>query len=530
MYIYNLSLRFESLVVQYPDRTALWFSKNSTLSYLELNVLANRLGRLLIAKGITSCDIIALGDAKTPMTFAAIIACLKLGLPYVFLDSENPQKRLEKILSTCRPKLLLGEKNIPGGLITACGDHEISIVYTDSSKTRSELAFFDPANLPQSREVTGDNIAYIMYTSGSSGFPKGALITHANILNFIEWNRETNGIEPDDILTNVNPLYFDNSVFDVYASLFNGACLVPFTREETYNPDKLVAKIEEIGCTIWFSVPSLLILLQMMGMMDGRHLPSIRRFIFGGEGYPKSKLKPIYDLYKNRADFINVYGPTECTCICSYYPISDQDFETINHLPALGHIAPNFTYKIVDDKGHPVNPGETGELCLMGPQVGKGYYNNPECTTDNFVLNRFNTMYQQIMYKTGDLVRFNPDNGNLYIHGRKDNQIKHLGYRIELEEIETALTSLDYITEAMVLHTQGTSRLVAFVSTSKAIHEESIRQDLRQILPPYMIPSVFRREPILPKNQNGKLDRRSLAEKYHLDDTGILSEKINRRS
>src|SRR5262249_50269049 len=148
----------------------------------------------------------------------------------------------------------------------------------------------------------------------------------------------------------------------------------------------------------------------------------------------------------------NVYGPTECTCICSCYKLSDGDFEDLQGLPPLGQMAKNFGFLILDAEGRPVPDGQTGELCLLGPNVGRGYYNDPERTAASFVQNPLNVSFSEMMYKTGDLVKLVPIDGKIYIQGRKDNQIKHMGYRIELEEIEAALHCLDYVSEAVVLH------------------------------------------------------------------------------
>jgi len=478
MYEYNLAIRFEAVVSQHGDRTALWFSKDESVTYAELNRFANRTARRLSARGVKKEDVVAIPGNKSVFTFASMIACLKLGCPYVMLDPDSPAERAGKILSTCRPAALLAESDLTGG--------------TDNSD-----------NLVETRNVTGSNPAYIMFTSGSTGFPKGAVMTHANVLNLIEWGKETFSITPDDVLTNVNPLYFDNSVFDFYSALFNGARLVPFSKEETSDPKLLVEKVDEAACSLWFSVPSLLMFLQTMRATDGKHLRSIRRFIFGGEGYPKAKLKTLFDTYASTSEFFNVYGPTECTCICSSYRVTQADFNDLHGLPPLGHIAANFDYLIID-----------GELCLLGPNVGLGYYNDPERTAQSFVQNPTHDKFSSVMYRTGDLVRLDPDDGKLYIEGRRDNQIKHMGYRIELEEIETALHCLDYVAEAAVLHTNrnGLSRIVAIVAGD--FDNEQIRQDLKQIVPGYMVPSVFHREKILPKNPNGKVDRRQLAEKY----------------
>src|SRR4030095_1738467 len=212
----------------------------------------------------------------------------------------------------------------------------------------------------------------------------------------------------------------------------------------------------------------------------------------------------------------NVYGPTECTCICSSYKLSAVDFEDVLGLPPLGYIAENFGFLILDPDVKLVPAGETGELCLLGPNVGKGYYNDPMRTAASFVQNPYNDKFQEIMYKTGDLVRLDPADGKLYICGRKDNQIKHMGYRIELGEIEAAMHCLEYISEAAAFHSSmdGLSRIVAVVASREEVGDDRIRADLRRIIPGYMIPSTIYREVMLPKNQNGKVDRSRLAKKY----------------
>jgi D-alanine--poly(phosphoribitol) ligase subunit 1 len=237
--------------------------------------------------------------------------------------------------------------------------------------------------------------------------------------------------------------------------------------------------------------------------------------VFGGEGYPKAKLQKLFEAYP-AAEFHNVYGPTECTCICSSYLLSALDFEDTQGLPPLGAIAPNFGFLIVDEKGRPAPAGAVGELCLTGPNVGKGYYNDPERTEAAFVQNPLNRHYLEIMYRTGDLACVSPADGKLHIQGRRDNQIKHMGYRIELEEIESALHRLTYVDEAAALHTnaRGLSRIVAVIASGDDVTADQVRRDLAAYIPDYMIPSLVHREPALPKNANGKVDRRRLAQVY----------------
>lgn len=246
-----------------------------------------------------------------------------------------------------------------------------------------------------------------------------------------------------------------------------------------------------------------MIYLLTLKVLDGKYLQSIRSFIFGGEGFFKSELKKLYDLYKNNAKFINVYGPTECTCICSTYDVKKSDFIDMLSLVSLGKITDNFNYKILNKDGE---LSKKGELFLFGDGVGMGYIGNKELTKEKFI--------PQKMYKTGDIVE--EKNGFLYFIGRVDNQIKHMGYRIELEEIEIALNSLDYVVQSAVLYRRENNRfgkLIAFVECCKNISlQVDIRVDLKSILPTYMIPDIIKFLEVLPKNRNGKIDKQKLKE------------------
>jgi D-alanine--poly(phosphoribitol) ligase subunit 1 len=467
-YAYNLGQAFEKVVRQIPGNTALWFTPTDQIWYHSLNERASQIARFLLAEGIKKGDVVAIRGEKEPNVYASLLACLKIGAIYVVYDPDSPQPRLDKIFQTCRPK-----KFLP---VARCLDHG-----------RENLT---------DQNVTGADPAYIMYTSGSTGMPKGAVMTHANLLNFVAWSGEAYGISQRAVLTGLNPLYFDNSVFDTYASLFHGATLVPVSKKCVTDPKWLCKVIDQAGCTIWFSVPSLLIYLDAMKALDGQNFGDIEQFIFGGEGYPKAKLKKLYDAYPD-ARLFNVYGPTECTCICSSYEIGPEDFEDLQGFPPLGELIDNFDYLVLDE-----------ELCLLGPQVGLGYYGDLKRTAQNFVQNPFNSEYKETVYKTGDLVRF--EKGALYFVGRADQQIKHMGHRIELGEIEAALCYLDYVSEAAVLY--GENRIVAVVS---AREDGNVREDLREVLPGYMIPSHFHlvKGPLL-KNANGKIDRVRLRETY----------------
>jgi D-alanine--poly(phosphoribitol) ligase subunit 1 len=506
MYNYNLGLLFYSISSDDPNSPAILFGENEQVTFNELNCLSNQMARYLLDQNIYKNDVIGIFNTKTKESYALMLACLKIGVIYVNLDNDSPFERLKKIIDRGKPVLLFYDQTTTLKLIK---DFKIPHLNIISESFLTGLESFPDTNLDFTSSICSDNPAYIMFTSGSTGFPKGAVMTHQNLLNFISWTKQTFQIEKIDILTNVNPMYFDNSVFDFYASLFNGASMAPVDPETVRQAKKLVAYIDKIKATIWFSVPSLLVFLITMKALTKNIFSSIRVITFGGEGFPKPKLKFLFDLFADRIRIINVYGPTECTCICSAYDVTANDFDDMINLAPLGFLAPNFDYMILDENN---NETESGELILGGPQVGLGYYNDPERTEKSFMQHPLIKNYRKVLYKTGDIVR-KDKNGIIHILGRADNQIKYMGYRIELEEIEAGFNSLDYINEAGVMYERfedGLGQIKSYVTLKNQVSVESIRNDIKKILPVYMIPHIITILESMPRNQNGKIDRLAL--------------------
>jgi D-alanine--poly(phosphoribitol) ligase subunit 1 len=511
-YRYNIGLAYRAVLQERASSPAL-IRPGRTVSHGELDTLANRVAAVFRECGIGRRDVVGIVHTKTDECYAAMLACLKLGAAYVNLDDQNPAARLEHIFAAAVPKLIVGESP-PAAVVTAAAAAATRLLDFARPEVLEAIAAasaVEPADLPA---TTGSDPAYIMFTSGSTGVPKGAVMTHANVLNFAAWVKQRFRVAGEDVFTNVNPMYFDNSVFDFYGAILNGAGLAPVTREVVADAPAMLAQLEEAGATIWFSVPSLLIYLTTLKLLTPERLGSIRTFSFGGEGYPKPELRKLFDMYASRSRIVNVYGPTECTCICSAWDVSGDDLRDPAGLVTLGPVAENFSMVVLDDADQAVGPGGTGELCLLGPQVGLGYVNDPERTARSFTRNPVNPRWEERMYRTGDLVRVGADGRMLDFVGRKDNQIKHMGYRIELEEIEAALHQLDGVSEAAVVHVPGRRDmkiLVAFLATGIAYTDAQIRERLAAILPPYMIPQRFELRDVLPKNANGKVDRRALA-------------------
>lgn len=510
----NLAQRFIGLATVRPGAPALRLA-DAEVTYGELNALSNQVARHLAEAGLSRGEVVAIFHDKSVWAYAGMLAALKLGAPYVNLDSNSPPARLQRILDNCQPAALWVSREHGLQLADVTFQTQPATVVYDMPDTQQAVRS-RPADPPDGvGRIHGDTPAYIMFTSGSTGFPKGAIMTHANVLNFIAWARETFDITSDDILTGANPPYFDNSVFDFYGALFNGAVLAPFGEDTVRQPMQLVRAVEAAGCTIWFSVPSLLVYVLRMRALTAESLSYLRAMIFGGEGFPKTQLRTLYGLLGHRVRLVNVYGPTECTCICSAYDVSPEDLGPDDLLP-LGQIAPNFDYVILNADDTATLAGQTGELCLIGPNVGKGYWRDPDRTAESFLQNPLNETCREMIYRTGDLVRQDPETGHLHFCGRKDNQVKHMGYRIELEEIEAALGSLPAVGECAVIYhrpDEQPGRIVAFVAGCEATPEQLLAE-LRDRLASYMLPSEILLRDGLPKNRNGKINRLALQEQW----------------
>ena len=497
-------------------KKALTYPDKSNISFQELNRLANRIANYLLDFGIKKNDVIVILNNNTDTSYSLMIACLKIGAIYSNLDPKSPIERFKKMVAVCRPKMLFyfDDQKIISKEFNLDFENKFLINYESQSfsETIEGMSIHEPKFL---YEIEGATPAYIMFTSGSTGFPKGVVISHSNVLNFIQWAKETYSIVSEDVFTNMNPMHFDNSVFDFYASLFNGASLIPLNNTYTRNPRRLIEALNICTPTIWFSVPSMLVFILNMRALRDNDLPSLRIVTFGGEGFPKNQLRLLWKKWGDRIKFINVYGPTECTCICTSYVVKPEDIDIDNLLP-LGSMANNFYGLVVNHKGEISKQDEVGELYIGGANVGLGYINNTNKTNEVFINNPFSNKINDLVYKSGDLVTYNSFDDRYHFVGRTDNQIKRMGYRIELEEIENALNSLSIISESAVIYVNTSKhkeKIIACITTDVE-NDAALKDQLKDLVPLYMVPDIFIFLPILPKNQNGKIDRLKLKEKW----------------
>ncbi|HTB01910.1 MAG TPA: amino acid adenylation domain-containing protein [Bradyrhizobium sp.] len=486
-----------------PAAPALIFG-DTACSFGELKVLAQRCAAALAGRGVVQGDVVALQLPKRRMAYALLLACLRLGAPYVFLDPKNPPERTARMVAQLRPKILFSETGTPNPF----GEARTLASAGDESSLKGFEPAADDAAFPI---VTGTDPAYIMFTSGSTGEPKGAVIPHRGVLSLMAWARTLLGDPARQRFTGLNPLHFDNSVFDIYCGLLNGAALVPVETSEITNPATWVRTVRAAEATVMFAVPTLYLILDQLGLLTPKALPGIRVFQFGGEGYPIGKLRQFRERFATPVRLVNVYGPTETSCICSSIEITPKVLTALDReFPPLGRMHPDFTHAILDERQMPVPHGQAGELWIGGPCVGLGYYAMPEETAARFRQDPGQDDRRAVYYRSGDRVR-EDEQGLLWFQGRVDNQVKIRGHRIELEEIDLAVQSIPDVQRAVAVVLAGTDGgeiAVAYIA-NRPVTAEEVQVVCRQKLPAYMRPVQTVQFDELPHNANGKVDRRA---------------------
>jgi amino acid adenylation domain-containing protein len=367
---------------------------------------------------------------------------------------------------------------------------------------------------PDYKNIDTD-IAYILYTSGSTGTPKGVTISHLNILNYIEWAVGYFDIRSEDKIFCTAPFHFDMSTFDIYTTLKIGASLVIAPENIHLFPPKLLDLMEKENVTLWKGVSSLLMYLSKTGCLKEDRISSLRKILFAGEILPTKHLIRWMEKFPNKM-FFNVYGPTEATGISTCYPV-DQIPKNGNEIVPIGKPCANTEIFLLKDGGFPVEDGEIGELCIRGSGLSPGYWNDEEKTNNFFGRSSHRNMPSDRFYRTGDLARMRTDGNYEYI-GRIDFQIKHMGYRIELYEIEKALISLEEIHHAVVLLLDSPqsdiSELIAFIEVNGEIDPKEIAGKLRDHLPAYMMPGRIIPIEKIPLTDRGKTDREALRSSF----------------
>jgi len=502
----------------YPDKTAVW-ARGRSITYRELDERSNQMAHLLHKLGIQKGDRVGLFFPKCVESVISMLGVLKAGGVYVPLDPQAPADRVGYIIGNCGIRVLITNHERRSALTPETLDTLECCISTDQAENGkdgkmvpwSHLAEFPADHAPVVNLIETD-LAYILYTSGSTGRPKGVMLSHQNALTFVEWCAEEFQVRSEDRLSNHAPLHFDLSVFDVYNTLEAGATVYLITEDLAVFPTSLANFIETQQITIWYSVPSALMLLLLHARLTQEKLKSIRTILFAGEVFPIKYLRQLAEMAP-AAELYNLYGPTE-TNVCTYYKVERDRLASLEKLP-IGIACANTDAFAVTDDGRRAAQGESGELYVRGPAVTYGYWADPEKTQKMCVPNRFEKNFEEKMYRTGDLVTMAED-GNFYFQGRRDSMIKSRGYRIELGEIESALLSHPDVKEAAVLAVPDEivgNRIRAIVSSnvSGSLKALDLQQHCATRVPKYMIPEFIELCEELPKTSTGKIDRVKLA-------------------
>jgi amino acid adenylation domain-containing protein len=517
---YLLQQLLSETAQRYPDQIAV-VCQDEVISYAKLEELSNRLGNLLIAEGVQVGDRVGFYLHKSIETVICIFAILKAGGVYVPLDPQAPAKRLAYIINNSGIQCLISSSKKLSVLRPHASELSSleSLILVDQSLSEMDLGFPKttirtwevvqgcPPSSPQRCGISTD-LAYILYTSGSTGNPKGVMLTHLNAFTFIDWAHECFRIEPQDRLSNHAPFHFDLSIFDLFVAIKAGAtvCLIP---EIVLSfPTDLAHFIERHRITVWYSVPSALIHLLLYTDLRNYNLFALRLVLFAGEVFPVKYLRGLKQLIPH-AEFYNLYGPTE-TNVCTFYHVKEIAQDRIQPFP-IGKACANTEVFAVNDKNERIKPGEIGELYVRGASVTMGYWGLPEKTQQALLPNIFQPAFEEKVYRTDDLVTLDED-GNYIFIARKDHMIKSRGYRIELGEIEVILFSHPKVKEAAVIGVpddQIGNRIKAFIVPQDAtvLSGPEIKHYCLERLPKYMVPEIIEFRSVLPKTSTGKIDK-----------------------
>ncbi|HEY7517514.1 MAG TPA: amino acid adenylation domain-containing protein [Methylomirabilota bacterium] len=514
--------RLEDVVTDQADRRPEALAvgmRDVRLTYAAVETASNRLAHALRAAGVRRGDRVALCLRKSPGAVVAILATLKAGAVYVPLDTASPVRRLARMLRLAAPRCVLAEAAVASVASDALagleGDFSVAVGWLDGPpptwRVDRAKGDFTPADVatradaPVGRDGATGDPAYILFTSGSTGIPKGVVITHANVLHFIDWAAKYFGLGPTDRASGHAPLHFDLSVLDIFGTLAAGGQLHMIPSDLAPAPDALPRFIREAALTQWFSVPSALSYLVAFDAVRPHDFPSLERLMWCGDVLPTPVLRRLMALLPH-VTFTNLYGPTETTVASSFYTVSARPADDAAVIP-IGTPCDGEELRVLDRAGQPAADGEIGELHIGGVGLGAGYWRDPETTAAAFTTGADGVR----LYRTGDLARRGAD-GLVYFVGRADTQIKSRGYRIELGEIEAALHQLPGVRESAIVAIdtggfEGATICCAYAPVDGALSPVTLRRALAGLLPAYMLPARWQRLDALPKNANGKIDR-----------------------
>lgn len=492
----NLIEYFEQTVNSFPNKLAL-IDEMSKLTFIELKQNAQSIALNILERNTKINRPIAIYLPKSNEAITSFLAILYSGNCYAPLDTNNPISRIQSILEVLEPSCIITNNQFIGNLKECNTSIEIINIDALGNNDINNISF-------NYLKCIDTDPAYILHTSGSTGVPKGVVISHLSIIDYINWVITTFNITENEVIGNQTPFIFDMSTLDIYLMLFKGATLHLIPEKKFIFPATLLEYINTNQINLIFWVPSVLINIANLKLLDTITIPSVKKVLFGGEVMPSKHLNYWIQRLNPEVIYGNLYGPTEITGTCTCY-IVDETFKEDEPLP-IGRPCRNTDILILNEDNELCEIGEKGELCVRGSSLALGYWNNFEKTNETFVQNPLNHSVPERIYRTGDIV-FQNNQGQLIYIGRKDFQIKLFGYRIDLGEIEhSILNAFDHI-NAGVFFDQKKNEIVLVYESDIEIPVKEFRIKLIKVLSKHMIPTKYIKMDPLPKSPSGKIDR-----------------------